>query len=61
MRVLGFLILVLCGLLSACGIQEDEQVRKPVPPKASDQTSMPWNVPTQGGGGVLGGLLGGGR
>ena len=55
MRVLAF-FLVAVGL-SSCGIREGEQARRVVPPKGSDDTSMPWSRPTEGGGGILGGLL----
>ena len=42
----------------SCSIREDEKVRRVVPPKGSDDSSMPWNVPQEGEGqGVLGGLL----
>lgn len=53
-----FLIsLVLCSL-SSCAIREDEKARRVVPPKGSDDSSMPWNVPQEGEGqGVLGGLI----
>jgi len=53
-----FLLTVVSLSVAACGIRPDEQTRKVVPPKGSDDSTMPWNVPTQGsGGGLLGGLL----
>ena len=51
------LLLSSCALIS-CGIREDEKVRRPVPPRGSDNSTIPWNAPQAGEGqGVLGGLL----
>lgn len=50
---LSSFILVSCG-----GNSSTADERKPVPPKGSDESSQPWNVPTgPEGAGMLGGLL----
>ncbi|YCM45935.1 hypothetical protein V2O64_07895 [Verrucomicrobiaceae bacterium 227] len=51
-------LLALTSLAFASCSQNSAEVRRPVPPKGSDESSIPWNAPRQGeGAGMLGGLL----
>jgi len=51
-------LLALTSLAFASCANPSTAERRPVPPKGSDETSIPWNAPNQGeGAGMLGGLL----
>lgn len=54
-----FLYVLSLGIFffTSCSTQIGE--RKPVPPKGSEESSIPWNAPQQGeGSGALGGAFG---
>lgn len=45
-------------IFASCGGNSSTTERVPVPPKGSDESSIPWNAPNSGeGAGMLGGLL----
>jgi len=51
-------LLALTSLVFASCSNNSTAARSPVPPKGSDESSIPWNAPRQGeGAGMLGGLL----